>query len=80
MLDGAIANDRTQVGAQLLIRGGEVAAGSSITLKLHERLTFVSICKRRDAGATRPGRGADLMVNRSPPCGRFCLGYSRCWL
>ena len=41
---------------------GEIAAGPSITFKLRERLTFISICKRRSAGATRPGRGADLMV------------------
>jgi hypothetical protein len=31
--------------------------GASITFKLRERLTFISICKRRRAGTNRPGRG-----------------------
>ena len=41
---------------------GEIAAGPSITFKLRERLTFISICRRWARARTGGDGVADLMV------------------
>jgi hypothetical protein len=57
--DGAAPLDRTQGGVRLFrYIAREVAAGASITLKLRERLTFISMC--------RPARGCEPAGTGAP--------------